>query len=50
MAAALSHGAKGYVLKLDAARELVLAVESVLRGERFTSAGATGLGATLLSH
>ena len=47
--AALSNGGKGYVLKLDARRELLLAVESVLRGQRFTSAGVTGLRATLPS-
>jgi DNA-binding NarL/FixJ family response regulator len=39
IAAALSNGAKGYVFKLDAARDLLLAVESVLRGQRFISAG-----------
>jgi DNA-binding NarL/FixJ family response regulator len=44
--AALSSGAKGYVLKLDAGRELLLAVESVLRGQRFFSAGVTRLRAT----
>jgi DNA-binding NarL/FixJ family response regulator len=43
--AALSNGAKGYLLKLDAG-ELLLAVESVLRGQRFTSAGVARLLAT----
>ena len=41
VATALSNGAKGYVLKLDAGRELLLAMESVLRGERFASTGVT---------
>ena len=48
--AVLSNGAKGYVLKLDADRELLLAVESVLRGQRFTSAGITRLRATSPSN
>lgn len=34
---ALSNGAKGYVLKSDAGRELLPAVEAVLRGGRFVS-------------
>jgi len=46
IAAALSNGAKGYVFKLDAVRELLLAVESVLLGQRFISAGVTGIRAT----
>jgi len=50
IAAALSNGAKGYVFKLDVARELLLAVESVLRGQRFTSAGITRLRATSPSN
>jgi len=41
VATALSNGARGYVLKLDAGQELLLAVESVLRGQRFTSTGVT---------
>jgi len=41
VAAALSNGAGGYVLKLDANRELLPAVESVLRGQRFISTGVT---------
>src|ERR1700751_5540895 len=41
IAAALGNGAKGYVFKLDALRELLLAVESVLRGQRFISTGVT---------
>lgn len=36
---ALSNGAKGYVLKSDAGRELLPAVAAVLRGGRFVSSG-----------
>ena len=39
VAAALSNGAKGYVLKQDANRDLVPAIEAVLRGANFVSAG-----------
>jgi len=38
IAAALSNGAKGYVLKQDAT-ELLAAIESVMRGEHFMSTG-----------
>jgi DNA-binding NarL/FixJ family response regulator len=41
VAAALSNGAKGYVLKLDANRELLPAVDAVLRGKHFASTGVT---------
>jgi len=37
--AALSTGARGYVLKSDAGRELLLAVAGVLGGEGFVSSG-----------
>ena len=37
--AALSAGAQGYVLKTDAARELLTAVQRVLGGEQFLSSG-----------
>jgi DNA-binding NarL/FixJ family response regulator len=37
--AALSTGAQGYVLKTDAARELLTAVQKVLAGEHFVSRG-----------
>jgi DNA-binding NarL/FixJ family response regulator len=37
--AALSDGAQGYVLKNDAARELLTAVRKVLGGEHFVSNG-----------
>jgi DNA-binding NarL/FixJ family response regulator len=43
---ALSNGARGYVLKLDLDQDLLPAVESVLRGQRFISAGITELCAT----
>ena len=45
VAMALSNGAKGYVLKLDATRELLPAVDAVLRGERFASSSLTQPGA-----
>src|SRR5579864_7298355 len=38
VAAALSNGAKGYVLKQNANRELLPAVETVLQGDHFVSA------------
>lgn len=41
--AALSNGAKGYVLKSDAGSELVLALEAVLRGGHFLSSGLKGI-------
>jgi DNA-binding NarL/FixJ family response regulator len=37
--AALSNGARGYVLKVDAGRELLNAIKATLRGERFVSSG-----------
>lgn len=37
MTAALSIGAHGYILKIDAARELLPAINAILRGERFVS-------------
>jgi DNA-binding NarL/FixJ family response regulator len=37
--AALNNGAKGYVLKTDSGRELLPAVEAVLRGNGFASTG-----------
>jgi DNA-binding NarL/FixJ family response regulator len=40
--AALSNGARGYVLKADAGRELLPAVQAVLRGERFISSRTAG--------
>jgi len=47
--AAISNGAKGYVLKLNAQRELLPAVQAVLRGERFASSGISQRRATPLS-
>jgi DNA-binding NarL/FixJ family response regulator len=38
-AVALSGGAKGYVHKLDVTKDLLPAVQAVLRGEHFSSAG-----------
>jgi DNA-binding NarL/FixJ family response regulator len=40
--AALRTGAGGYVVKSDAASELLLAVKAVLGGKRFVSASMTG--------
>jgi DNA-binding NarL/FixJ family response regulator len=40
--ATLELGALGYVLKFDAARELIAAIHSVVRGERFVSRSMTG--------
>ena len=37
--AALSNGAKGYVLKGNAGRELLPAIEAVLEGRRFVGSG-----------
>src|SRR5262249_44716660 len=37
LAAALNNGARGYVRKADARSELLPAIETVLRGERFVS-------------
>jgi DNA-binding NarL/FixJ family response regulator len=37
--AALSNGAKGYVLKLDAEKELCPAIEAILQGKQFVSSG-----------
>src|SRR5215467_7968108 len=39
---ALSTGGSGYVVKSDAATELLLAVKAVLRGKQFVSASLTG--------
>jgi len=44
--AALGNRARGYVLKVDAKRELLSAVEAVLRGERFVSAGVNHYAGT----
>jgi DNA-binding NarL/FixJ family response regulator len=45
---ALSTGAVGYVVKRDAVRELLLAVETVLQGETFVSASLGGRDFTSL--
>lgn len=39
---ALSTGASGYVLKADAARDLLAAVEAILQGKQFMSASLAG--------
>jgi DNA-binding NarL/FixJ family response regulator len=39
---ALAEGAKGYVLKTDARRDLLTAVDAVLRGEQFVSSRLSG--------
>jgi two-component system nitrate/nitrite response regulator NarL len=39
---ALAEGAKGYVAKTDARRELLTAVDAVLRGEQFVSRRLSG--------
>ena len=41
---ALSLGGSAYVLKSDAGRELVAAIHSVVRGEKFVSRGLRGYG------
>ena len=40
--AAFDLGARGYVLKLDAGRELLPAINAVLRGDRYVSGGLAG--------
>ena len=44
VAAALSNGAKAYVLKVNANRELLPAMEAVLEGQRFVGSGLTRRG------
>ena len=44
--AAFSLGASGYVVKMDAGRELLTAVHAVLRGERFVGSRFAGHGFT----
>jgi len=39
MAEALKTGAHGYLWKMDAHRELLLAIRTILRGEKFISSG-----------
>ena len=41
VATALSNGAKAYILKVDAYRELLPAGEAVLEGKKFVSSGVT---------
>jgi len=42
MAEALSNGADGYILKMDAEHELLPAIEAIRRGEKFISGGMKG--------
>jgi len=44
--AALETGAKGYVVKADAGRELIPALEAVLRGQTYVSKSLSGHGLT----
>ena len=44
--AAFSLGASGYVVKMDVGRELLTAVDAVLRGERFVGSRLAGHGFT----
>jgi DNA-binding NarL/FixJ family response regulator len=37
--AVLGNGARGYVLKVNAGKELLLAIKVILRGEKFVSSG-----------
>jgi DNA-binding NarL/FixJ family response regulator len=46
LAAALSAGGCGYVVKSDGANELLVAVEAVLQGKRFVSSTFTGFDFT----
>jgi DNA-binding NarL/FixJ family response regulator len=41
---ALELGARGYIIKSQAGRELLLAIEAVLQGKRFVSSGLDGHG------
>jgi len=47
---ALGTGASGYVVKSDAARDLLPAINTVLGGERFVSANLSGHTLTLPKH
>ena len=40
---ALAAGGKGYVVKIDAGRELLIAVDTILRGDQFVSSSLSGL-------
>jgi DNA-binding NarL/FixJ family response regulator len=47
---AFAEGAKGYVVKTDARRELLTAVDAVLRGEQFVSRRLSGHDFAGASH
>jgi DNA-binding NarL/FixJ family response regulator len=42
MAEALSNGAHGYILKMDAQRELLPAIRAIRQGEKFMGGGMKG--------
>ena len=48
--AALGVGAQGYVVKIDAGRELVKAVDAAVRGETFLSTSVAGQNASSATH
>lgn len=48
--AALALGAQGYVVKIDAGRELLKAVDAVVRGETFLSTSVAGHNASSVKH
>jgi len=50
VAAALSAGGHGYVVKSDGASELLVAVEAVLQGRRFVSRTFTGFDFTSIER
>src|SRR5690349_15240565 len=42
MTGALSNGSHGYILKMDASRELLPAIRAIRRGEKFIGSGMKG--------
>jgi len=42
---AFNLGARGYIVKLDVARDLLIGIEAVVRGEKFVSSSLEGNGA-----
>jgi DNA-binding NarL/FixJ family response regulator len=48
--AALETGAEGYVFKQDAGRELIAALDAVLRGQTYVSKSLSGYGLTNVPH
>ena len=41
---AFSLGARGYIVKMDARRDMLLGIDAVMRGEKFVSASLKRLG------